>query len=196
MMFRLQLKTDPLWVHHVVAGNLQEILSDHAWCEQKAASSAISLIVLYPQHPELVKKMSALVREEMAHFQMVHEQLMKRGLSLGYERKDSYVNELAKFINVPGRSREAALVDRLLFGAMIEARSCERFKVLSEQIQDEELAKFYFTLMKSEARHYTLFIKLAKKLVPTIDVQARWLEFLAYEGEVISRYGRSGGVHG
>lgn len=196
MMFRLQLKTDPQWVHHVVSGNVAEILSDHAWCEQKAASSAISLIVNYPEYPELVKKMSALVREEMGHFQMVHDILQKRGISLGRERKDSYVNELAKFMKVDGRGREAVLVDRLLFGAMIEARSCERFKVLAEQIEDEELAKFYLALMKSEARHYTLFIKLAKKLAPNVDVQARWLDFLEYEGEVISRYGRSGGVHG
>lgn len=194
--FRLQLRTDPLWVDNVVRGNIPEILTDHAYCEQKAASSAISLIVQFPEYPELVKKMSALVREEMGHFQMVHELIIRRGFSLGRERKDSYVNELAKYMKTAGRSREEVLVDKLLFSAMIEARSCERFKVLSENIQDEELAKFYHTLMKSEARHYTMFIKLARKLAPDVDVESRWREFLEFEGDVISRYGRSEGIHG
>jgi len=197
MIFRLQLTTDPLWVENVVSGNIEEILTDHAWCEQKAASAAISLIVLYPEHTELVTKLSALVREEMGHFQLVHELIKKRGLTLGRERKDSYVNELLKFSkNEKGQGREAVFVDRLLISAMIEARSCERFKVLAAHIQDEELSKFYLALMKSEARHYTMFIKMARKLAPTFDVDGRWRDFLAYEADVIARYGRSGAIHG
>lgn len=195
-MLRLKMKTDPRWVELVQSGQISEILSDHAYCEQKAASSAISLIVQFPEHAELVSKMAELAQEEMAHFKMVHRIIQRRGLSLGRERKDSYVNELQKFISGSGRSREEVLVDKLLFAAMIEARSCERFKVLSEHIDDKELAVFYRKLMESEARHYTMFIRLAKKLAQNVDVQARWREFLSYEGEVIARYGQSDRIHG
>ncbi len=195
-MLKLKMKTDPLWVKHIAEQNISEILTDHAWCEQKAASSAISLIVQYPEHEELVKEMTELVQEEWGHFRMVLREIDKRGFELGRERKDSYVNELMKFIKVKGRGREAALADKLLFAAMIEARSCERFKVLSENISDEALATFYHKLMISEARHYTLFIKLAKDLCPNQDVDARWEEFLEYEGDVISRYGKSEHIHG
>ncbi len=195
-MLKLKMKTDPLWVKHIAEQNISEILTDHAWCEQKAASSAISLIVQYPEHEELVKEMTELVQEEWGHFRMVLREIKKRGFTLGRERKDSYVNELMQFIKVKGKSREAALVDKLLFAAMIEARSCERFKVLSENIGDQDLSQFYHKLMISEARHYTLFIGLAKKLCPNQDVDERWEEFLIYEGEVISRYGKSEGIHG
>ncbi len=195
-MLKLKMKTDPLWVKHIAEQNISEILTDHAWCEQKAASSAISLIVQYPEHEALVKEMTDLVQEEWGHFRMVLREIQKRGLKLGRERKDSYVNELMKFIKGKGKSREGVLMDKLLFAAMIEARSCERFKVLSENIGDEDLAQFYHKLMISEARHYTLFIKLAKQLCPHEDVDQRWAEFLAYEGEVIGRYGKSEGIHG
>lgn len=195
-MFRLEMKTDPKWVHNVIAGNLQEILTDHAYCEQKAASSAISLIVGYPEHEELVEKMADLAQEELGHFRMVHREIVNRGLELGRERKDSYVNELMKFIRVKGKSREEALMDKLLLSAMIEARSCERFRVLSENIGDKHLADFYYKLMVSEARHYTMFIELARKLCPNCDVEGRWKDFLEYEGEVILRYGNSEAIHG
>lgn len=195
-MLGLKMKTDPIWVKHIVEQNIEEILTDHAYCEQKAASSAISLFVQYPEFPELVDKMSALAQEEMSHFRMVFEEIQKRGYTLGRERKDSYVNELAKFLKQQGKGKEEALVDKLLFSAMIEARSCERFKVLSENIDDKELSVFYHELMISEARHYTMFIKLAKKLCPNIDVDTRWEEFLEYEGEVINRYGKSEFIHG
>ena len=190
------MKTDPLWVKNIAERNLEEILTDHAWCEQKAASSAISLMVQYPEHENLVEKMSDLAQEEMGHFRMVFREIQKRGFTLGPERKDSYVNELVKFIRVKGKGREESLADKLLFAAMIEARSCERFKVLSENIDDKDLADFYYKLMISEARHYTMFIKLAKELCPNIDVDARWEAFLAYEGEVITRYGKSEAIHG
>ncbi len=194
--FRLKMKTDPTWVKHIVEGNIEDILTDHAYCEQKAASSAISFIVLYPEYEEIVAQMAELAQEEMGHFKMVHRLIVERGYTLGRERKDSYVNELLKFIRIKGRGREETLCDRLLFAAMIEARSCERFKVMSENIKDEELSKFYYKLMVSEARHYTMFITLARKYCPNIDVDKRWHEFLEYEGEVIMRYGKSGEIHG
>ena len=190
------MKTDPLWVKHIAERNIEEILTDHAYCEQKAASTAISLIVQYPEHEELVKKMSDLAQEEMGHFRMVHKKIMKRGYKLGRERKDSYVNELVKFTKVKGKGREETLADKLLFAAMIEARSCERFKVLSENIDDQDLSTFYHKLMISEARHYTMFIKLAKTLCPNVDIDSRWEEFLVFEGEVISRYGKKEAIHG
>ncbi|MEL6626470.1 MAG: tRNA-(ms[2]io[6]A)-hydroxylase [Bacteroidota bacterium] len=195
-VLRLKMKTDPLWVKHIVEGNIEEILTDHAYCEQKAASSAISLIVQYPEHPELVEKMSDLAQEEMGHFRMVFREIQKRGFSLGKERKDSYVNELMKYIRTKGKSREESLADKLLFAAMIEARSCERFKVLSENIDDEGLSTFYHKLMISEARHYTMFIKLARELCPNIDVDQKWADFLEFEGDVISRYGKGETIHG
>jgi len=195
-ILRLKMKTDPLWVKHIVEGNIEEILTDHAYCEQKAASSAISLIVQYPEHPELVEKMSDLAQEEMGHFRMVFREIQKRGFSLGKERKDSYVNELMKYIRTKGKSREESLADKLLFAAMIEARSCERFKVLSENIDDEGLSTFYHKLMISEARHYTMFIKLARELCPNIDVDQKWADFLEFEGDVISRYGKGEPIHG
>lgn len=190
------MKTDPLWVKHIVEGNIEEILTDHAYCEQKAASSAISLIVQYPEHEELVEKMSDLAQEEMGHFKMVFREIQERGYTLGRERKDSYVNELAKFLKKKGKGKEETLADKLLFAAMIEARSCERFKVLSENIDDQGLSEFYHKLMISEARHYTMFLKLARTLCPNVDVDQRWEDFLAYEGEVISRYGQKEHIHG
>lgn len=195
-MLKLKMKTDPLWVKHIAEQNIEEILTDHAYCEQKAASSAISLIILFPEHPELVSAMADLAQEEMGHFRMVHKRIVERGFELGRERKDSYVNELMKFIKGRGKGREELLLDKLLFAGMIEARSCERFKVLSENLEDKELANFYHKLMISEARHYTMFLQFARKLCPNFDVDKRWEEFLEYEGEVISRYGKSETIHG
>ena len=195
-MLRLQMETDPNWVKHIVEGNIEEILTDHAYCEQKAASTAISLIVQYPEYPDLVEKMSELAQEEMGHFKMVFRLIQQRGYTLGRERKDSYVNELAKFLKVKGKGKEETLADKLLFAAMIEARSCERFNVLSENIDDQELAEFYHKLMVSEARHYTMFLKLARELCPNVDVDARWRDFLAYEAGVIQNYGKKEHIHG
>jgi tRNA-(ms[2]io[6]A)-hydroxylase len=194
-MLGLKLSTDPRWVN-IVEENIDEILTDHAYCEQKAASNAITIIVNHPEYSELVEAMTDLVREEMTHFRQVHDIIVSRGQTLGKERKDDYVNELLKFIKIPFRSREEILVDRLLLAAMIEARSCERFRVLSENIKDEFLSKFYFDLMVSEANHYTMFIGFARKYAVEVDVDKRWNEFLVYEAEVIARYGRSGNVHG
>ncbi len=194
-ILKLQLPTDPLWVKNVVESNISELLTDHAYCEQKAASNAITLIVQNPNISELVQEMALLVQEEMDHFRRVHELIVQRGYVLGKERKDNYVNELAKFI-IKGGNRNQQLTDRLLFSAMIEARSCERFKVLSEHVNDPELSAFYHELMISEATHYTLFIRLARKYTEDVDVDKRWNEFLAYEGQVIANYGRTERIHG
>ena len=197
-MFKLQLPTDPHWVKNVVESNIEEILTDHAYCEQKAATNAITLIIQNPQIPELVSEMAELVKEEMDHFKRVHDIIVKRGYTLGLERKDNYVNELIKFLKRGGgeTKRTESMVDRLLLAAMIEARSCERFKVLSEYVDDKELSEFYHELMISEATHYTLFIGLARKYGTGIDVEKRWQEWLTYEGDVIKNYGKAETIHG
>ena len=194
-ILKLQLPTDPVWVKNVVESNIEELLTDHAYCEQKAATNAITLIVQNTNLSDLIRQMVDLAQEELDHFNRVHEIILARGYTLGRERKDDYVNELRKFIIVGG-GREAQLVDRLLFSAMIEARSCERFKILSENINDAELSKFYHELMISEATHYTTFINLAKKHGGNIDVDKRWKEFLAYEAQVIQNYGKHETIHG
>lgn len=194
-ILKLQLPTDPQWVKNVVESNIEEILTDHAFCEQKAASNAITLIVQNPNLSDLVQEMALLVQEEMDHFKRVHDLIIARGFVLGRERKDNYVNELMQFM-IKGGSRQDQLIDRLLFSAMIEARSCERFKVMSEHIGDEELSNFYYELMVSEAGHYTMFINLARKYAGKIDVEKRWKEFLEYEAKVIQNYGKSESIHG
>ncbi|MCX6291876.1 MAG: tRNA-(ms[2]io[6]A)-hydroxylase [Bacteroidetes bacterium] len=193
-MLGLKLPTDPRWVR-LVETNIEEILTDHAFCEQKAATNAITIVVQYPEYTDLVDAMLELAKEELTHFQQVHEKIKKRGWSLGRERKDEYVNELASFMR-KGHRRNIVLVDKLLFGAMIEARSCERFKVLSENIKDEDLKIFYRDLMISEANHYTLFIGFARKYSGGEDVDKRWQEFLDFEAGVIAKYGKKETVHG
>lgn len=195
-VLRLQLPTDPRWVN-IVEKNLEEILSDHAWCEQKAATNAITIVINNSEYPDLVTDMLALAKEEIEHFQMVHEIIKKRGLTLSRERKDPYVGELAQYMKKSNTgTRVSGLVERLLFSAMIEARSCERFKVLSENIKDAELSKFYWELMESEAGHYTTFITYARKYGHGIDVEKRWREWLAFESEIIANYGKSESIHG
>jgi len=193
-MLGLKLPTDPRWVN-IVEGNIEEILTDHAWCEQKAASNAIALIAHNSEHEDLVTELMIIAQEELEHFQQVHDIIKQRGFTLGRERKDSYVNELFKFMK-KGEGRKQSLVDRLLFSAMIEARSCERFRVLSENIDDKKLAKFYHDLMVSEAGHYTAFLKFAKKYGDGIDVDNRWKEWLTYEASIITKYGKEETIHG
>jgi tRNA 2-(methylsulfanyl)-N6-isopentenyladenosine37 hydroxylase len=195
-VLRLKLPTDPRWVN-IVEKNIEEILSDHAWCEQKAATNAITIVTNNPEHPAMVTELLALAKEELEHFQMVHAIIVKRGLTFRREQKDKYVVELADYMkrSING-SRISALVERLLFSAMIEARSCERFKILSENIQDPELATFYRQLMESEAGHYTTFITFARKYGVGIDVEKRWREWLEFEEGVIARYGNSESIHG
>ncbi|MCC6838233.1 MAG: tRNA-(ms[2]io[6]A)-hydroxylase [Bacteroidia bacterium] len=193
-MLGLKLATDPRWVN-IVESNIDEIVTDHAWCEQKAASNGLSLIVNNPQYTEMVSALLEIVKEEVAHFEQVHDLIKKRGGVLGRERKDDYVNELYKFMKKDG-GRQQSLVDRLLFSAMIEARSCERFRVLSENIKDHELAKFYRDLMISEAGHYTTFIGFARQYGEGIDIDKRWKEWLEYEAEIMKNYGKKETVHG
>lgn len=195
-VLRLKLPTDPRWVN-IVEKNIEEILTDHAWCEQKAATNAITIITNNSEHQDLVKDLLALAKEEIDHFEQVHNIIIKRGLKLGRERKDDYVNELYLYMKRSGNgSRVSSLVERLLFSAMIEARSCERFKVLSENIQDEELSIFYRDLMESEAGHYTTFITYARKYGAGIDVEKRWREWIEFEASIIENYGKSETIHG
>ena len=193
-ILRLKLATDPRWVS-IVESNIEEILTDHAWCEQKAASNAISLITQNSEKEELVTELMLIAQEEIEHFKMVHDLIKERGLTFGRERKDSYVNELFKFMKKDG-SRNDALCERLLFSAMIEARSCERFKVLSENIKDAKLAQFYRDLMISEAGHYTTFLNFARKYADHGNVDKRWKEWIDYETSIITNYGKNETVHG
>ena len=182
-MLRLQLPTDPRWVD-VAKMSLADILVDHAYCEQKAASSCISLIVKFPDLEKLVDVLTPVVAEEWDHFARVMDQLKKRGLPFGNPRKDEYVVRLQEFVK-KGGSRMQQLTEYLLMNALIEARSCERFKLLWQHLEDEELKKFYYELMVSEAGHYVNFIDLAKTYFPKDMVEARWQEWLAYEKEVL-----------
>ena len=194
--FRLQLPTDPRWVN-IAESNIEEILSDHAWCEQKAASNAITIITINSEYPDLVSDMLDIAREEIEHFKMVHDIIVKRGLTMARERKDEYVGELAQYMKQSNNgSRVSGFVERLLFSAMIEARSCERFKVLSENFKDPELAQFYRELMESEAGHHVTFLNYARKYGFGIDVEKRWQEWLTFEAGVIAKYGKSEGIHG
>jgi tRNA-(ms[2]io[6]A)-hydroxylase len=181
----LNLPTDPRWAN-VAEMQIEEILVDHAYCEQKAASSCISLIVQYPDKAELVDMLTPVVAEEWSHFEQVIEQLKKRNCALGKPRKDEYVIELNKLIR-KGGSRDQQLVEKLLVNALIEARSCERFKLLSQNIQDQELKDFYYELMISEAGHYSNFLELAKMYMPEDYVRNRWNEFLREEATIMNK---------
>jgi len=193
-MLGLKLPTDPRWAN-IAESNLEVILTDHAWCEQKAVTNAMHIIIQNPEFDDLVVAMMEIAREEMEHFKQVHDIILKRGYKFGREEKDDYVGELFKFMR-RGDGHAMSRVDRLLFAAVIEARSCERFKVLSENIQDKELATFYRSLMESEAGHYTTFLRFAKKYNEGIDVDARWKEWLAHEAAVIANYGKTEKMHG
>jgi tRNA-(ms[2]io[6]A)-hydroxylase len=193
-MLGLKLPTDPRWVN-IVEKNIDQILIDHAWCEQKAATMAITLITRFPEYPDMVREFIALAKEEMEHFAMVHELLTERGFVLEFEKKDAYVNDLRAFSR-KGGNRQNQLVEALLVSAMIEARSCERFRLLSEEINDADLRKFYRGLMASEARHYTLFLRFAKKYGEGIDVDARWNEYLEFESTLMEKYGKKETIHG
>lgn len=194
-MLGLKLPTDPRWIN-VAKQNLEEILTDHAYCEQKAASTAISLIIGFPRNSELVSAMTELAQEEMSHFKMVHDLILERGYTLGIERKDEYVLQLLTFFP-KGGSREAQLTHRLLCAALIEARSCERFRILSEELEDRKLRSFYRKLMISEANHYTLFLKLARKYGPSKEtVDQKWQSLLDYEATVIRKLGDKESIHG
>lgn len=181
----LQLPTDPRWVN-LAEKSLEEILTDHAYCEQKAATSCISIIQRYSEKEKIVSELAPIVTEEWGHFRLVLSELKKRGLKLGKQRKDEYVNALLEF-QTKGGAAEDRLLDQLLTMAMIEARSCERFKRLSEGLDDEYLRKFYRRFMESEAGHYTLFIELAETYINKDKVKARWQQWLEYESAIMQK---------
>jgi len=181
----LELITDPRWVN-LAEKSLEDVLTDHAYCEQKAATSCISLIQRYPDKTELVNELSPIVTEEWGHFRLVLQGLQKRNLQLGKQRKDEYVNKLLQF-EIKGGSEEGRLLDKLLICALIEARSCERFKRLSEGLNDDYLKNFYRRFMESEAGHYVTFIELAETYINKEKVRNRWNEWLAHEAEIIQQ---------
>ncbi len=179
----LELPTDPRWVE-IAKKNIGDILTDHAYCEQKAASSCISLIVSYHDKEQLVETLTPVVAEEWEHFVRVLQELKNRKLTLGPQRKDDYVEQLTKLIK-KGGSRDQQLVERLLLNALIEARSCERFRLLWKEIKDEELSRFYHELMVSEAGHYKNFLSLAKEYANPEQVHQRWHDLLAHEAVIM-----------
>lgn len=193
-MLGLKLPTDPRWVN-IAEKNIEEILIDHAYCEQKAASTAISFILSFPDRSELVTAMVALVKEEMSHFKMVHDKLLQRGLVLGPNRKDLYVIELFKFFP-KGGSKLSNLIHRLLYSALIEARSCERFRLLSENLEDPEMCKFYHDLMVSEANHYILFLTFAREYGNREEVDKMWDDLLVYEAGIMKNLKNHESIHG
>jgi|TARA_B110000914_G_C15291464_1_gene366839 tRNA-(ms[2]io[6]A)-hydroxylase len=193
-MLGLQFETETSWAD-IAKVNLEQILTDHAFLEQKAASNAVSIIINYSEETELVKEMSNIAIEEMQHFKMVHLLMVKRGMVLGREQKNDYAIRLQKFFNKT-KDRTNALVQRLLVAALIEARSCERFKVFSENMEDEELSKFYKNLMISEANHYTTFLKFARAYQDRAIVDEKWNALLAFEAEMMIERGNVAKIHG
>lgn len=185
MMLGLKLATDPRWVD-IAGKSIAEILDDHAWCEQKAAASGMSLIVNFPEYTQMVEEVSEMVAEEWSHFERVLAEMKSRGFALGRCRKDEYVMQLAAQER-KGGSRARQLMEKLLICAMIEARSCERFKLLHEKLEDSSLKKFYYEFMVSEAGHYTRFLKLARCYMPEEDVKNRWEEILLAEAAILQQ---------
>lgn len=189
-MLGLKLATDPRWVN-LAEKSLEEILTDHAYCEQKAASSCISLIQQFPDKTEMVESLAPVVTEEWGHFRLVLQKLAEKNMKLGFQRNDEYVNQLIQF-QIKGGTREQRFIDRLLICAMIEARSCERFRLLSLHLKEQELREFYHTFMVSEAGHYRLFLDLAKKYGDPETVQNRWQELLDFEARILDAFALRG----
>ena len=193
-MLGLQFETSTSWAE-IAKDNLEQILTDHAFAEQKASANAISIIINYSEETDLVKDMSDIAIEELEHFRMVHQLMIQRGFVLGREQHNDYAKSLQKFFPKT-KDRQTALINRLLVAALIEARSCERFKVFSENMQDEELSKFYKDLMVSEANHYTLFLGYARKYMDRKTVDEKWKNLLAFEAEMMKSRGTKATVHG
>jgi tRNA-(ms[2]io[6]A)-hydroxylase len=186
----LELPTDPRWID-IAEKKIEDILVDHAYCEQKAASSCISLIIQYPDKAKLVEMLIPIVAEEWGHFERVVDELKKRGCALGPQRKDEYVEALQKLLH-KGGNREQQLVEKLLMNALIEARSCERFKILWKNIGDQHLSNFYYELMVSEAGHYKNFLLLAKEYMEPEKVNERWHQLLEQEAVIVKNLGVRG----
>ncbi|MCB9033917.1 MAG: tRNA-(ms[2]io[6]A)-hydroxylase [Chitinophagales bacterium] len=183
-MLGLKLATDPRWVN-LAEKSIEDILTDHAYCEQKATSTCIALIQYYPDKTFMVDKLVPVVNEEWTHFRLVLDELKKRNLQLGKQRKDEYVNQLNKMMTKSG-IQEDLFLDRMLQAALIEARSCERFRLLSLDISDDSLKKFYHNLMVAEAMHYRMFLDIATHYIDKEKVKNRWQEWLDYETEVLN----------
>lgn len=193
-MLGLKFETDTSWAE-IAKDDLQQILTDHAFAEQKAASNAVSIIINYSEETEMVKAMSDIAIEEMEHFRMVHNLMIKRGMVLGREQKNDYAKHLHGFF-IKTKDRTDALIQRLLIAALIEARSCERFKVFSENLEDKELSDFYKELMVSEANHYTTFLGFARQYQDRKIVDKKWQGLLDYEAEFMKKRGTKPKVHG
>jgi tRNA-(ms[2]io[6]A)-hydroxylase len=193
-MLGLKLPTDPRWAN-IAEKHINEILIDHAHCELKAAATANSLIMSFPEYSELADEMVSIVKEEMSHFKLVHDKLQVKGITLGRDRKDEYVHKILKFFP-KGGSRTIQLIHRLLYAALIEARSCERFRLLSENLKDKTLAKFYKDLMASEANHYSVFLNFARKYGEREEVDKKWQELLIFEADLIKNLGDKESIHG
>lgn len=193
-MLGLKFETKTSWAE-VAKDNLEQILTDHAFAEQKASANAISITINYSEETELVSKMLEIAIEELEHFQMVHQLMIKRGLTLGQAQKNDYALKLQQFFSKTN-NRTEALIQRLLVAALIEARSCERFKVFSENIKDNELADFYNELMISEANHYTVFLNFARQYQDKKIVNKKWQALLTYEAELMRNRGKTAKVHG
>lgn len=193
-MLGLKFETETSWAE-IAENDLQQILTDHAFAEQKAASNAVSIIINYSEETEMVQAMSEIAIEEMQHFKMVHDIMIARGMVLGREQKNDYAKHLHSFFQKTS-DRTDALIQRLLIAALIEARSCERFKVFSDNLNDEELSAFYKDLMISEANHYTTFLGFARKYQDRKIVDKKWEGLLAYEAEFMKNRGKNARVHG
>tara|TARA_R110002073_G_scaffold72537_1_gene177514 strand:+ start:513069 stop:513650 length:582 start_codon:yes stop_codon:yes gene_type:complete len=193
-MLGLKFETPTSWAE-IAKDDLQQILTDHAFAEQKAASNAVSIIINYSEETELVSEMSAIAIEEMEHFKMVHDLMIARGMTLGREQANNYAKSLQSFF-VKTKDRTDALIQRLLVAALIEARSCERFKVFSENLKDQELSTFYNELMISEANHYTTFLGFARKYQDRAIVDGKWNALLSFEAEMMKNRGNTAKVHG
>ena len=193
-MLGLKFETETSWAE-IAKDNLQQILTDHAFAEQKAASNAVSIIINYSEETKLVSEMSAIAIEEMEHFKMVHDLMISRGMTLGIPQKNDYAKMLQQFFTKT-HDRTDALIQRLLVAALIEARSCERFKVFSENLEDQELASFYKELMISEANHYTTFLGFARSYQDKDLVNEKWNALLKYEAELMENRGKKAKIHG
>jgi len=193
-MLGLKSDTNKNWVK-IAEENLEKLLTDHAYAEQKAAGAAVSLIINYSEETEMVQKLSAHAIEEMEHFKMVHDLMVSRGMTLGRDQKSNYVKHLTKFFPKT-KDRQEALISRLLIAALIEARSCERFKVLSDNLKDKELATFFRGLLESEAGHHTMFLKFARQYQDRSIVDEKWDKLLSYEAEYMQEMGKKPLVHG
>jgi len=193
-MLGLKFETETSWAE-IAKNDLQQILTDHAFAEQKAASNAVSIIINYSEETELVKAMSDIAIEEMEHFRMVHLLMVKRNMVLGREQKNDYAKHLHGFFPKT-KDRTDALIQRLLIAALIEARSCERFKVFSENLDDKELSDFYKDLMVSEANHYKIFLGFAREYQDRKIVDEKWQNLLVYEADFMKNRGGKAKVHG